>query len=162
MPPAPSFPVSNVETGESFSATSNDSGNYVIPLIKPGKYLLTAEKPGFKQYQETDLVLETGGQSRVDVQLQVGALSERVVVEARAPLLQSENLVDRRRGREPHHREQTLSFDPPVESLQEFNVSISNYAAELGRTGGGVVQMTTKTPPVARRWDRPRRQRRQD
>ena len=40
---------------------------------------------------------------------------------------------------------QTLSFDPPVEALQEFNVSISNYAAELGRTGGGVVQMTTKS-----------------
>ena len=39
----------------------------------------------------------------------------------------------------------TLSFDPPVESMQEFNVSISNYAAELGRTGGGVIQMTTKS-----------------
>ncbi|MBI1898055.1 MAG: TonB-dependent receptor [Acidobacteria bacterium] len=40
---------------------------------------------------------------------------------------------------------QTLSFDPPVESLQEFKVNVSNYAAELGRTGGGVVQMTTKS-----------------
>lgn len=40
---------------------------------------------------------------------------------------------------------QTLNFDPPIEALQEFNVSISNYAAELGRTGGGVVQMTTKS-----------------
>jgi Carboxypeptidase regulatory-like domain/TonB dependent receptor len=39
----------------------------------------------------------------------------------------------------------TLSFDPPVESVQEFNVSISNYEAELGRTGGGVIQMTTKS-----------------
>jgi hypothetical protein len=39
----------------------------------------------------------------------------------------------------------TLMFDPPVESMQEFNVSISNYAAELGRTGGGVIQMTTKS-----------------
>src|ERR1700733_4865704 len=39
----------------------------------------------------------------------------------------------------------TLYFDPPVESLQEFNVAISNYAAELGRTGGGVIQMTTKS-----------------
>ncbi len=36
-------------------------------------------------------------------------------------------------------------FDPPVESLQEFNVAVSNYAAELGRTGGGVVQMTTRS-----------------
>ncbi len=39
----------------------------------------------------------------------------------------------------------TLMFDPPVESMQEFNVSISNYSAELGRTGGGVIQMTTKS-----------------
>jgi hypothetical protein len=39
----------------------------------------------------------------------------------------------------------TLVFDPPVESVQEFSVAISNYAAELGRTGGGIVQMTTKS-----------------
>ena len=38
-----------------------------------------------------------------------------------------------------------LVFDPPVESVQEFNVAASNYAAELGRTGGAVVQMTTKS-----------------
>jgi Carboxypeptidase regulatory-like domain len=39
----------------------------------------------------------------------------------------------------------TLMFDPPVESVQEFNLSISDYAAELGRSGGAVVQMTTKS-----------------
>jgi outer membrane receptor protein involved in Fe transport len=39
----------------------------------------------------------------------------------------------------------TLSFDPPVESMQEFNVAISNYSADLGRTGSAVVQMTTKS-----------------
>jgi hypothetical protein len=38
-----------------------------------------------------------------------------------------------------------LTFDPPIESVQEFNVAISNYAAELGRTGGAVIQMTTKS-----------------
>jgi hypothetical protein len=39
----------------------------------------------------------------------------------------------------------TLSYDPPVEALEEFNVEISNYKAELGRSGGGYVQMTTKS-----------------
>lgn len=39
----------------------------------------------------------------------------------------------------------TLSYDPPVESLEEFSVEISNYKAELGRTGGGYIQMTTKS-----------------
>ena len=39
----------------------------------------------------------------------------------------------------------TLMYDPPVESLEEFNVEVSNYKAELGRSGGGYVQMTTKS-----------------
>ncbi|MBM3784158.1 MAG: carboxypeptidase regulatory-like domain-containing protein [Acidobacteria bacterium] len=39
----------------------------------------------------------------------------------------------------------TLNFDPPIDSLQEFNVEISNYKAEMGRTGGGFVQMTTRS-----------------
>ena len=38
-----------------------------------------------------------------------------------------------------------LYFDPPVEAMQEFNVNESQYAAELGRSGGGVIQMTTKS-----------------
>jgi hypothetical protein len=39
----------------------------------------------------------------------------------------------------------TLSFDPPIESVQEFSVAMSDYAAELGRSGGAVVQMTTRS-----------------
>lgn len=39
----------------------------------------------------------------------------------------------------------TLNFDPPIDSLEEFNVEVSNFKAELGRSGGGVVQMTTRS-----------------
>jgi len=39
----------------------------------------------------------------------------------------------------------TLVFDPPVEAMQEFNVALSDYSAQLGRSGGGVVQITTKS-----------------
>jgi hypothetical protein len=39
----------------------------------------------------------------------------------------------------------TLYFDPPVEAMQEFNITMSTYAAELGRSGGGVFQMSTKS-----------------
>jgi hypothetical protein len=38
-----------------------------------------------------------------------------------------------------------IYFDPPVEAMQEFNVNMSNYAAELGRSGGAILQMTTKS-----------------
>jgi hypothetical protein len=39
----------------------------------------------------------------------------------------------------------SLNFDPPIDSLEEFNVEVSNFKAELGRSGGGVVQMTTRS-----------------
>jgi hypothetical protein len=39
----------------------------------------------------------------------------------------------------------SLNFDPPIDSLEEFNVELSNFKAELGRTGGGMVQMTTRS-----------------
>ena len=37
----------NSETGEAYQTTSNDSGNYNFPLLKSGKYSLTAELAGF-------------------------------------------------------------------------------------------------------------------
>jgi hypothetical protein len=36
-------------------------------------------------------------------------------------------------------------FDLPIDSLQEFSLSVSDYTADLGRSGGGVIQMTTKS-----------------
>ncbi len=38
-----------------------------------------------------------------------------------------------------------LSLNPPNEALQEFKAVSNNYAAELGRTGGGYISMTTKS-----------------
>jgi hypothetical protein len=39
----------------------------------------------------------------------------------------------------------TQMFDLPIDSLQEFSLSVSDYTADLGRSGGGVIQMTTKS-----------------
>ena len=38
----------------------------------------------------------------------------------------------------------SLNYDPPIEALEEMNVEVSNYKAEMGRSGGGFIQMTTK------------------
>ncbi|MBI3681805.1 MAG: TonB-dependent receptor [Acidobacteria bacterium] len=193
-----SIRIANIETGETYTATSNDTGAYTIPLIKPGAYELTAEASGFKQFRQRGIVLETGVPSRVDVQLEVGGVNESVTVEAATPQLRTETssvgavirhetianmpLIGRRaaqlarlngfmvqagtgstfamaggRGDNANWTIDggnaqnillgvaTLTFDPPIDSLEEFNVEISNYKAELGRTGGGVVQMTTKS-----------------
>jgi hypothetical protein len=199
MVPGATLRLVNGDTGETWSATSNENGFYTIPLVKPGShYRLDVDKPGFKPYRQTDILMLTGGLQRADVRLEVGAQAERVVVESSVPQLQTETavvgavvenrtiinmpLINRRaaqlarltgfvvqvgtgsnfamaggRGNNTNWRidgsnvqnvlvgDQGLNFDPPIESLQEFSVSVSNYSAELGRTGGGVVQMTTKS-----------------
>ncbi|MBK7928013.1 MAG: TonB-dependent receptor [Bryobacterales bacterium] len=38
-----------------------------------------------------------------------------------------------------------LQLNPPAESLQEFKAEANNYSAEFGRTGGGLIQMTTRS-----------------
>ncbi len=190
--------IVHTDTGEAYTGTSNESGNYAILLIKPGAYELTAEGKGFKHYKQRGIVLETGIPSRVDVHLEVGGVTETITVEASTPQLRTETssvgtvvrnetivnmpLVGRRaaqlarlngfmvqagtgstfamaggRGDNANWTIDggnaqnillgvaTLNFDPPIDSLEEFNVEISNYKAELGRTGGGSVQMTTKS-----------------
>ncbi len=37
-----------------------------------------------------------------------------------------------------------VMFNPPSETIEEFKVELSNYAAELGRSGGGFIQLTTR------------------
>jgi outer membrane receptor protein involved in Fe transport len=196
--PGAELKFTNQETGESWSASTNSQGIYTVPLIKPGSYQMDVTRPGFKPYRQTGLALETGGQHRIDVQLELGTQTERILVQAEIPQLQTESavvgavvsnrsiadlpLINRRaaqlarlgsfvvqigtgnnfamgggRGNNTNWRidggnvqnimvgDQGLNFDPPIESLQEFSVSVSNYSAELGRTGGGVVQMTTKS-----------------
>ena len=39
----------------------------------------------------------------------------------------------------------SLEFNPPVDAVQEVKVEVNGYAAEYGRSTGGVVAMTTKS-----------------
>jgi hypothetical protein len=189
--------ITNTESGESYRSQTSGSGQYTIPLVKPGVYTLSAHRDGFKKESRTGILLQTGAQQRLDLRLEVGSVTERIEVEATVPLLQSETsavrstvdnrtianmpLINRRAaqltklngflvqndetsftiagGRNDNAMwmvdggsvqnvtlgNANIRFDPPIESLQEFNVSIANYAAELGRTAGGVIQMTTRS-----------------
>src|SRR5262249_6243108 len=84
--------VSVVNIGTSFVAESvtNAEGSYYTPYLAPGTYRLTVEAAGFKKYVREGIVVRTGETPRVDVQLEVGAVTEAVNVSAAAPLLETE------------------------------------------------------------------------
>ena len=82
--------LANVATNVTFPARSNETGQFVFPLVKPGKYRLTAEKQGFQKYATEAFDLDVDQTQRVDVTLKVGEISESVTVFDKPALVESE------------------------------------------------------------------------
>jgi hypothetical protein len=58
-------------------------------LLSPGTYQATVEQQGFKKYVQDGIVVQIAQTTRVDVGLQVGAMSEEVQVIGESPLVRS-------------------------------------------------------------------------
>ena len=79
--------MTNLETDAKRETVSNDSGAYQIPLLQPGAYSIAARKQGFKQVTR-DIRLELNQVAEIDFNMETGAVSETVEVQALAPLLE--------------------------------------------------------------------------
>jgi hypothetical protein len=80
-----------VATQQKHSATSNDSGQFLLPQLPLGEYKLTVEALGFKQAVQEGLVLHAADHLRQDFSLELGDASQSVTVEANAGLMQVES-----------------------------------------------------------------------
>src|SRR5918996_4847742 len=89
--PGATVTVTNVQTNEVATATTNQEGNYTIPFLRPGAYTLTAELSGFQKYVRSGLELQVNQDARINVQLGVGAITEQVTVSAESPVLETNN-----------------------------------------------------------------------
>ena len=72
-----------------YAALSDERGEYLILGLPAGQYTLTVEKPGFRTYRQSGIVLRLAGRTGIDVKLEVGQPSQSVDVTAAAPLLQT-------------------------------------------------------------------------
>lgn len=70
------------DNGMQVIAESNGEGLYVTPTVIPGSYTLSATKPGFETEVFGPVTLEVNQTIRVDFELNIGAASESVQVEA--------------------------------------------------------------------------------
>jgi len=85
-----SVTVTNVAQNVSVTTKTNESGNYVTPFLAPGTYRLTVEQSGFKKFVRENIVLQALDRLRLDVQLEIGALTESITVSASVSQLQTE------------------------------------------------------------------------
>ncbi len=64
--------------------TTDAGGNYSAPLIPIGNYSISAEASGFKKEDRTGIVLNVNDDLKINIVLQVGAVTETVEVRADA------------------------------------------------------------------------------
>jgi hypothetical protein len=83
--------ATQADTGLVRTATSGDSGTYVLPNLPVGPYRLEVEKDGFATFVQTGIVLEVAASPTVDASLAVGSTATQVVVNAGATMINAES-----------------------------------------------------------------------
>ena len=86
--PGVAVTITNVETGVTNKVKTNESGMYTVPLLEGANYRLSAEKAGFKRYEQTGILVQAGGTARLDFSLSIGQPTQSVLVTGRASLLE--------------------------------------------------------------------------
>jgi hypothetical protein len=95
--------VSERATGVVHDARTGDDGAFLVPLLRPGRYVLRVEHTGFKTAESDEIALEVGEQRRVELRLAVGDVQESIAVEASRQSERTTDIslvVDERRIRE--------------------------------------------------------------
>jgi hypothetical protein len=77
----------NVGTRIERQAVTNEGGLYTFPNVPVGEYRITAMLSGFRPITKSDVRVNAGLNIRVDISLEVGALSETISVEAATTLV---------------------------------------------------------------------------
>jgi len=97
--------ITNTATNVPSSTTTNGDGNYTALYLVPGSYSVTVEAAGFKKAIRQNIEIRVGDKLQLDLQLEVGNVSETVNVTSEAPLLETNSasagqVVDQRRIKE--------------------------------------------------------------
>ncbi|MBI3210425.1 MAG: TonB-dependent receptor [Candidatus Solibacter usitatus] len=206
--PNASVKIKNLGTGAELAATTDTTGTYEFPQLRPGVYSLRVEVKGFKTFVQNTVSLQVGERLRVDPRLEVGDTTTLVTIEAQAASVQTESsglgdVVDTKKiveiplnGRffldlamltagtvAPSTNNRTflaapsgigisginasgtredstnylfdginlsdmvqnqITFQPNIDSIQEFKVQTNAFSAEYGRNAGIVINAISK------------------
>src|ERR1700682_3098298 len=89
--PGATVTVTNKETGLRRSASTDDSGRFNFPQLKPGAYSVKVEAEGFEPQQNDAVSSALGQKQTVDFRLKIARSQETVEISSEAPILNPEN-----------------------------------------------------------------------
>jgi Carboxypeptidase regulatory-like domain/TonB-dependent Receptor Plug Domain/TonB dependent receptor len=82
--------LTSATTAVSATKTTNQDGNYEFFTVSAGTYLLTVERDGFSMAVLDNINVSVGARLRVDAQMSVGQITEKVMVSGSAPLIETD------------------------------------------------------------------------
>ena len=91
--PGVTVALTNDATGVSRSTTTGEGGTYSFTSLQPGRYRLTAELSGFRKIERTGVELHVNQRAQIDLELEVGLVSESLLIQGTAPLLETQSSV---------------------------------------------------------------------
>ncbi len=83
--------ATHVDTGTRLTSVTSQTGNYTIPQMPVGKYVVTVNQSGFKTFRQENVTVAAAQTLRLDVTMEIGAATESVTVTTESTLLQTES-----------------------------------------------------------------------
>ena len=130
--------ATNSETGITRMAKTSNEGFYRISNLGPGTYSVKAQKPGFSASVRQGLTVDITKVVKADFSLAVGGVAEQVLVEAQAPILETEQ------GRVSGQVDRVQLSELPLNGRNAFNLIAlqpgmmgRGQSVSLGSQGGG-------------------------
>lgn len=89
-------------TNSTRATLTNETGEYVFNAVVPATYTLVAESPNFKKFERKGVVVGTQQFITIDVKLEIGQVTESVLVQEEVPVIETANasagqLIDRQK-----------------------------------------------------------------
>jgi hypothetical protein len=85
--PDASVQVTDTATSVSVTSTTNQDGNFFTPYLIPGPYRIVVQKTGFKKLVRDGIQVDIAARIEINLQMDVGAVTESVTVTSEVPLL---------------------------------------------------------------------------
>lgn len=89
--PGAKLQLRDLGTNQIRTAQTHEDGSFAIPQLPPSSYELTVEKPGFRRLVKPAVTLQVDQVLRLELQLEVGELSQSVEVLAEAPPMNTDH-----------------------------------------------------------------------
>ena len=83
--------IVQVNTNSSYKTTSSTAGAYTVSNLPVGDYQVRVDFQGFKSFVADRVGVSPGGETRLDIKLEVGTAQQKVEVTAQAQVIQTEN-----------------------------------------------------------------------